>query len=535
MKKTANSLFLPVNGMLLFLALSCSVSVDRGPYPIEEDAALIHGKEKYLDSLRKSPPGPGAPNIILILADDLGKHDISLYDPSGVRTPQLEKLAAKGICYQRAYCSSSVCSPSRAGLLTGRYPQRFGYERQPMNRYAHSRLEYWVVDHLIDKGDMELIRTMSKPSREEMMRQGIPAGEILLSELFSAAGYSTAIMGKWHLGHEEAFLPNNSGFDRQFGFYEAFSRYVPPDNRDVVEHRHDYFANRHIWRQKRKGSCAIREDHRVVEDTAYLTFSIARRACRFMEEQRDHPFFLYLPFSAPHTPFQVPLEYYNRFPDEKDHNKRVYKGMIAALDDAVGMVTEQVAALGLEDNTLIVFASDNGGATYTEATDNGPLKAGKFSQFEGGIRIPMILSWPGRSPSGIESDLPVSLMDIFTTSTAAAGISLPADRALDGLDLLEPGMTPFTARPLFWRTDFNKSVMVFPWKLVWNERDGQHFLYRLDRDQGEKQDLSGIFTEKVKEMKELFLEWESEMKDPLWPGVMEFHFRIDGAYTGWAL
>ncbi|MCK4748947.1 MAG: sulfatase-like hydrolase/transferase, partial [Bacteroidales bacterium] len=331
---------------------------------------------------------------------------------------------------------------------------------------------------------------------------------------------------------------NNRGFHEQYGFYEAFTHYAPAGTLGIIDHRHDYFASKHIWRQKRKGSCAIRENNREIDETEYLTFSIAKRACNFMEENQGSPFFLYVPFSAPHTPFQVPVEYFNRFEHVTDQNKRVYYGMIAALDDAVGMILDRLDQLELTENTLVVFASDNGGATYTGATDNGILKAGKFSQFEGGINVPMLFSWKGNLPAGKEYIQPVSLMDIYVTCASIAGVQLPEDRVYDGINLM-PFLTGEdtlqTVRPLFWRTDFNKALRFNHWKMVWNDRDGQVFLYNLENDPGEQHNLAPDYPEKIIEFKQMFGKWESEMKDPMWPGVMEIRFDLDGESTLWAI
>jgi arylsulfatase A-like enzyme len=539
-KITMASRIIPLTcaALLGSLMVGCHVEVDPGPFPIETDQAMIAGKTRYLETIPVAGPADRLPSILLILVDDLGKYDISTYGPNGVATPALDSLACSGVRFESAYSTSSVCSPSRASLMTGRYQQRFGFERQPMNRYPINRMEYWIVDHFVNTEPMQLVSPMSNPGRKEIKKQGIPSSEVLLSEILSKRGYHTGIFGKWHLGYNEPFLPNRRGFEEQYGFYEAFSLYAPVDDPGIVNFRHDYFANKHIWRQKRKGTCAIRENDRVIDEPGYLTFTIAERACRFMEENQGSPFFLYVPFSAPHTPFQVPVEYAERFKQIEDLNKRVYSGMISALDDAVNMILVQLDHLGLSENTLVIFASDNGGATYTGATDNGILKAGKFSQFEGGINIPMIFSWKGHLPAGITFSEPVTLMDVYATCASVAGIGLPDDRVCDGIDLvplLAAEDATQSPRPLFWRTDFNKAVRLGPWKMVWNDRDGQLFLYNLENDPGEQNNLASGNSGKVKEIQQLFEEWESEMKDPMWPGVMEFRFDLEGESTLWAI
>ncbi len=521
-----------------FLLSGCaSVQVDRGPFTIEDHPSLIASKKAFLETVSESETRTGRPNILLIVVDDLGKNDMALYDPvHGVHTPHIDSMAASGVVFSRAYSSSAVCSPSRAGIFTGRYQQRYGFERQPMNRYSRNRAEYFFVDHFMNTDPMRLVNPMSKVPGDQIKKQGIPASEILIPEMLQASGYKTALCGKWHLGFEPPFIPNHRGFDYQYGFYEAFSLYAPVGSENIIDYRHDYFANKHIWRQERKGTCAIRVNDSVIAEDEYLTFGIARHSIDFMKQHRDEPFFLVSAFNAPHTPFQVPVEYYNRFANVKDENKRVYYGMIAALDDAVGMMMDSLKELGLEKNTLVIFVSDNGGATYTGATDNGDLKAGKFSQFEGGINIPMIMKWDGHLPGGTRYREPVILLDLFPTIAAAAGLPLPGDRKIDGVNLLQ--VLPDHKQPhesLYWRTDFNKAIETKKWKLLWNERDGQVFLYDLEKDPGEHVNEADAYPDVIKNLWELYKEWESQMVKPLWPGVMEFRFDIDGEVTWWAI
>jgi arylsulfatase A-like enzyme len=232
------------------------------------------------------------------------------------------------------------------------------------------------------------------------------------------------------------------------------------------------------------------------------------------------------------------VEYYDRFSRVEDENKKVYYGMISALDDAVEMIMEKLKEHELTEQTFIIFASDNGGATYTGATDNGILKAGKFSQFEGGINIPMIFTWKGVLPEGSVYSNPVSLMDVFTTTIAITGCDLPDNRKYDGINLIPYTLGDSLDLPhnfLYWRTDFNKAIRGKEWKLIWNDRDDQLFLYNLEKDPSELFDLSSLYKEKVEKLKNKFIEWENEMIDPMWPGVMQFRFNIDNETTWWAI
>jgi arylsulfatase A-like enzyme len=525
-------------GTILVMYSCFGIQVRENPIAIHPDPTLHTGKRDYLKQIAALTREDSLPSILVILADDLGKYDISTYNPEGVHTPAIDQLASQGIRFTRAYATSSVCSPSRVSMLTGRYQQRFGYERQPMNRYARNRLEYWFVDHFIDTYPMQLNGIMSSPPENEIEMQGIPESEILLSELLKKRGYRTAIYGKWHLGQHKQFLPTNRGFDEQYGFYEAFTLFAPEDDPDIVNYRHDYYANKHIWSQGREGSCAIRENEQVIEENEYLTFAIANRVCNFLDHKGDDPFFLYVPFSAPHTPFQVPRAYYDRFSHISDNNKRVYYGMISALDDAIAQITAKLEELNLTRRTLIIFASDNGGATYTGATDNGILNGGKFTQFEGGINIPMIVSGMGFLPEGRDIDYPVSLMDIFTTAASVAGCELPADRPYDGIDLI-PYLTDqgkaFQSREFIWRTDYNYALVFENWKFIWNTRDQQEYLFNLDKDPGERNNLSEEYPEKAQSYKDKILDWSREMKEPLWPGLMDFIFDNEGKLTLWAI
>lgn len=491
----------------------------------------IARKEEFLAETRKRDRHDAPrPNIVVILADDLGKTDISLYRDDAVPTPNIDAIAARGAVFMEAYASSAICSPSRAALLTGRYQERFGFETQPNNRYPRNRIEYYAYSTFMSMGDFRLSQLDSVPRNEDILLQGIPPSELTLSELLQAEGYATYIAGKWHLGHAEPFQPTQRGFDASYGFYEAFTLYAPEDDPNIVEYRHDYFANKHIWAQGRDGLCAIRRDEKIIDEKDYLTFAIADEGVEFVNSHKEEPFFLYLPFSAPHTPFQAPRAYYDRFSDVDDENKRVYYAMIAALDDAVGQVVEAIDGAGLTENTIIWFASDNGGATYTGATDNTPLNGGKFNHFEGGVNIPMAVQWPGVIPEGAVFNHPVSLMDIFATSAAITNAPLPADTQLDGADII-PHLTGETDTPphdaIFWRAGHMKAARVGDWKLILDTRTGRTYLYNLETDKSEKLNVAANHPEVVNEIKTRLNEWEATLAPPRWPHLAEHHFTIN--------
>lgn len=499
--------------------------------PILVDSSGLKGKVDYLKNLETSGIPKGGPNIVVIVADDLGKNDLQLYSSEGLDTPNINLLAKEGVVFTEAYSTSAVCNPSRAGMITGRYQQRFGNERQIMGRYARNKFEFFVFKTFVDTRPLQLIEPWYTASEEELQKQGLPVSEISLFEAFHAVEYKTACMGKWHLGYNEPYLPHNKGVDEFYGFYEAFSLYEPKGSKDIVNHKHRIFQNKVMWRQKRKGPSAIRRNGVEIEEKKYLTTRIAEEACQFIRSNSKDPFLLMVPFSAPHTPFQAPQSYVDRYLHVKDPNKRVYYAMIAALDDAIGEIMMQLKESGIEDNTLVVFCSDNGGATYTGATDNGDLKGGKMTNFEGGLNVPLIMKWHGILPAGSRYKRPVSLMDIFSTALAACDVPLPSGIPIDGVNLipfLNGARQDLPHEYLFWKTDFNKSLRYGNWKLILNTREDQMALYDLEKDKQEQYDVKGAHPEVVEHLLAKLTEWESELLPPLWPGVMEYEEEIDG-------
>mgnify|MGYP006292620121 CR=1 FL=1 len=529
-----------------FLALLLLPLANRR-HAISFNEEMIAKKEEFLAKVREREQTrvlngkqytEEPPNILIITADDLGLTDMSLYGGRHVDTPYMDAIGTEGVIFTDAYCTSPICSPSRASMLTGRYQQRYGYEVQPQNRYPRNRLEYYVFKFFIDTGNWVLVEQPEVPLKKDIAKQGLPPSEITLAELLGAGGYETGIIGKWHLGFNDPFIPNNRGFDYQYGFYEAFSLYAPVDNPDVVNYRHDYFANKHIWKQERKGPCAIRRNHEIIEEDEYLTDRIAEEAVRYLRDHRDDRFFLYVPFSAPHTPFQAPEKYVDMFSHVEDKNKRVYYAMIKALDDGVGTIMHALEELGLEENTIVMFASDNGGATYTGATENAPLKGGKFTNFEGGLSVPCMIRWKGVLPEGKLYEHPVSLFDFFSTAAAVTDMGLPDDRVYDGVDLIPYVTGEKQGKPhevLFWRAGYNKAVRKGPWKLIIDEKAGRTLLYNLEADRIEQNNLAEDHPDVVRELKQALLEWEKELIEPLWPRVMDYRYIIDGKEFMFAL
>lgn len=479
----------------------------------------------------------GAPNVIIIMADDLGKYEVSAYGGQHVKTPNIDQLLAEGLRFQNAYSSSPVCAPSRAGIMTGRYQQRYGFETQEMQFYPTNFIEYLSGKYLANTGDFVVKSKPVYPREWQIVKQGVPPTEVLLSELFKSYGYSTAWLGKWHLGHSKKHVPENRGFDYTYGFLGHSSLYTPEQGTPgYVAHIQDQFSAHHQWNTKRNGFATIRENGKSVVEEDYLTWAIKDKGIDWMTQHKDEPFFLYLSFNAPHVPFQAPLEYYCKWEVDAegnplDENHRVYYAMINAFDDAVGEVNQAVKDLGIEENTIIWFVSDNGGASYTGATENGPLKGGKMTHFEGGVNVPMGVKWPGVLPAGSVYEPSVSTLDIFVTSACQAQMTLPDDRVYDGVNLLPFLTSQVTDDPhseIFFRADHIEGMIQGNYKFVHSTRDNWIELYNLDLDKSEMQNLYDSVPDIYQEMYELHQLWQDELpKKPMWPRIMDKRFILE--------
>ncbi|MBE0646746.1 MAG: sulfatase-like hydrolase/transferase [Bacteroidales bacterium] len=523
--------------IIFFLLLAgCAVTTTSKEWKISWDKEKLAEKEKFLKGKRQEAIAKvhtSRPNVILIMADDLGKYDVSTYGATHIQTPNIDRIAAEGILFENAYVTAPICSPSRAAILTGKYPQRYGFESQPMEFYPSNIVEYSAGKNAGFLGDWRVVTLPSYPNEWEVAKQGIPLPETTLAELMQASGYKTAITGKWHLGAGKTQTPNQRGFDEQYGFYGAFSLYTPSQKSPGYQHFiQEDFSARYQWNMKRRSTAAIRKNNRVVTENDYLTFAIRDQAIGFLEANRDTSFFLYVPFSAPHVPFQAPQEYCNRFAHVKDPNKQVYYAMIAALDDAIGDILDKVKELGLEENTIIWFISDNGGASYTGATDNGPLKGGKLTYFEGGINVPFAMKWKGHLQEGTTFQPAVSALDIFATTTSQCGIGLQEATRIDGVDLvpyLKGDSTGIPHEKLFWRADHIRAVQTGEWKMMMSIRDKWLMLYNLKNDKSETIDLQYENPETLKRLLEYFEEWNSSLPSkPMWPRIMDRKFVFGG-------
>ncbi|MBW2061788.1 MAG: sulfatase-like hydrolase/transferase [Deltaproteobacteria bacterium] len=444
------------------------------------------------------------PNIVVILADDLGYCDTELYGCDRIPTPNIKSIAEKGVLFTDGYVTNPVCSPSRASFLTGRYQQRFGFE------YNTGPLRRDFSDGL-----------------------GLPLAEITLPDTLKKAGYTTGMVGKWHLGTRPKFHPIRRGFDEFFGFTFGGNMYIDPNRPDVRNYFRNGRTNMPDWNGRSRFNPIVR-GATVVEEEDYLTDAFTREAVAFIEHHHKEPFFLYVPYNAPHTPLQATLKYYNRFPHIKDERERIYAAMVSALDDGVGEILRKIRQHGLEKDTMVIFLSDNGCALYTKACSNLPLRLGKMAQFEGGVRVPFAMMWPGHMPAKRVYDSPVSALDIFPTTIAAANGEISTDSQVDGVNLLPYLNNKLHSAPheyLFWRNGPNWAVRKGNWKLF--AAEGHYWLYDLSKDLGEMTNLAEKQADVRKGLQAAFEKWNAQLKEPLWPPRGKVPVIIDGVSFKW--
>ena len=449
-----------------------------------------------------------APNVVVIFVDDLGYCDSELYGCDTVPTPNIKRIADGGVLFTDGYVTSPVCSPSRAGLLTGRYQQRFGHEFLPR----------------------------TGPENED----GLPAEEVTLADALGEAGYATGMVGKWHLGSAERFHPVNRGFDEFFGMATWGADYLDPTREDARIVRRAG-ANPAVAEPTNtpwpgRGNDTVMRGITPVQEDAYLTDAFTREAVEFINKHKSRPFFLYLPYNAVHGPLQVTQEYYDRFPHIEEEGNRIYAAMTSALDDGVGVVLDALEANGLEENTLVVFLSDNG-AGVSEVCSNEPLRLGKQTMFEGGVRVPFAMKWPARIAKGMVYQNPISALDIFPTAVAAAGGKLPTDGTIDGVDLIPYLNGSKSGRPhdkLFWRAGPIWAARDGDWKLIYAA--DRYWLYDLSTDIGEANNLAEQRPDIVKRIEASYAQWNAGNIDALWPsfGAKDLPaFSVDGVNVKW--
>lgn len=471
--------------------------------------------------------GERPPNVVLIVADDLGWNDLRFGGGSGagVATPHIDSIARAGVSFRAGYAANGTCAPSRAALMSGRYATRFGFEFTPTPG-GMSRIVPYLANRMPGRLRPVVRHDGAEPAFETL---GMPASEITLAELLKRAGYRTLHIGKWHLGGAHGMAPHEQGFDESLSL--ASLLYLPVDHPDVVNARQDFDPiDRFLWSAGKHA--ASWNGGPAFAPAGYVTDYYTDEAVKAIAANAERPFFLYLAHWAPHAPLQAAREDYDALAHIADHRLRVYAAMIRALDRGVGRVLDALRAHGLERDTLVFFTSDNGAPGYLGLPDlNRPFRGWKITFFEGGIHVPYFLKWPARIPAGATYDAPVHGFDIFATAAAAAGVPLPGDRTIDGVDLVpfvlgEREGVPHHA--LFWRSGHYQAARIDGWKLQVNERPpGTTWLFDLESDPTERHDLAAREPERVAAMRRALAAHAAEQLPSAWPSLTESPIAVD--------
>jgi len=440
------------------------------------------------------------PNLIVILADDMGYGDIGCYGSPDVPTPHIDSIAKNGTRFTDGYVSCAVCSPSRAALLTGRYQHRFGHE--------------------FNSGPLE---------REAEVGFGLPHGERILPQHLKPAGYRSMAIGKWHLGARKGFHPLERGFDEFYGFLQGGNDFITKATPGAIATG----ADGQDARIPAKRRDTILRGYDEVKEDRYLTDAFGDEAVKFIDRNKTNPFFLYLAPNAIHTPLHAVTRYVDRVAGIKNEKHRLLAAMTVALDDTVGAILAKLRETGLEKDTLVVFLSDNGCPEVTGAGTNGPLNGEKATYYEGGIRVPFLMQWPGRVPAGKVYSQPVVSRDLAPTFLAAAGVT-PNGVTFDGVNLvpfLNGRGTPHDA--LFWRGGKARTVRKGKWKLLeFGENISE--LYDLSSDLGETTNVAAKNPGVVKDLRAEWNKWNAQMKPAAWPPRYR-EITVNGVKLNWEL
>ena len=419
------------------------------------------------------------PNIIIIISDDQGYADVGFHGSKEILTPNIDRIAKNGVIFSQGYVSYAVCSPSRAGLITGRYQNRFGYTRNIL---------------LAPKDSL----------------MGLPISEQTLPEVLNNVDYKTKAIGKWHLGAHESLVPEKRGFDEFFGFLIGGHRYFPNDLtlNDLTE----------ASRQMDGYITKIYDNGKRVNTKKYLTEELSDNAVKFIEDNSEDPFFLYLSYNAPHTPLQATdtdLERNNHIDVEK---RRTYAAMVSSMDDGVGLILDKLEEKNISENTIVIFFSDNGGVEWYNFSDNGPLRGIKGDFFEGGIRVPFTMQWPKKIKPGIIYNKPIIALDVFATVVSAASAEKFIKNNIDGVNLIPYINGEINGSPhdyLFWKNPDKDIDVIRDNRYKYIRVKDDEYIFDLDNDLSEENNIISSSTPIYQKLKLKFKEWEKDMIDPV--------------------
>ncbi|MGV3540915.1 MAG: sulfatase [Rufibacter sp.] len=420
------------------------------------------------------------PNVIVIVSDDAGYADFGVYGGTEIPTPAINSIGEEGVVFTNAYVSASVCAPSRAGLLTGRYQQRFGFEHNLSTNPAKGFSQTDV---------------------------GLDPDERTVADEMKANGYKTIAIGKWHLGYDEKHFPLNRGFDQFYGFLQGSRSFFPYTKLSA----------------RKEGQALLANRQEVPEDSiTYLTDMLTQKATSFIKENKSAPFFMYLSYNAVHTPMNAQKDQMAKFAHIKDKDRRAYAAMMASLDEGVGKMLAALEQNGLEENTLVIFINDNGGAT-NNASDNGPMRGMKGSKWEGGVRVAFLMKWPAKLQGKHQFHQPVSSLDILPTSLAAANAPQTGSKKLDGVNLLPYLTKEVKGQPheaLFWKRGVAAAVREGKWKLI-RVTSNPVLLFNLETDVSETRNLATQEPQLVERLLGKLAAWEKDLSAPRWTSAYD--------------
>ncbi len=427
--------------------------------------------------------GQQKPNIILIISDDAGYADFGFQGSDVMKTPHLDQFAKTGMKFNQAYVTAAVCGPSRAGLMTGKYQQRFGYEENNVPGY------------------------MSLSCLEDN-QMGLPLDQKTLGDHMQSLGYKTGYIGKWHLGNADQFHPTKRGFDEFYGFRGGARSYYPFSDTNPNTRAEDFLE---------------RGFENYKESDKYLTEALAKETAMFIEKHQSAPFFVVLAFNAVHTPMHALEKDLEKFKGLKGKRKEL-AAMTLAMDRGCGIVFNKLSSLGLEKNTIVIFTNDNGGPSDTNASVNDPLSGTKANHLEGGIRIPFLIRWPGVIKENTTYNHPISTLDLLPTLYVAGGGKLVTLGDIDGKDLLPFANGTIQAPPhptLYWKKESRGAIRDGDFKLLrFPDRPAE--LYNINEDHAEKNNLAMKYPDKVRALYKKLFDWELTLKRPLWQLKREY-------------
>ena len=419
------------------------------------------------------------PNVIVIISDDQGYADVGFHGSKEIFTPNIDRIANNGVVFSEGYVSYAVCSPSRAGLITGRYQNRFGYTRNIL---------------LAPKDSL----------------MGLPLSEQTLPDVLNNVNYNTKAIGKWHLGAHESLVPERRGFDEFFGFIIGGHRYFPEDLtlNDLTKAR----------RQMDGYVTRIYDNGKRIDTKKYLTEELSDNAIKFIEDNSDNPFFLYLSYNAPHTPLQATERDLERNKHIEVEKRRTYAAMVSSMDDGIGLILDKLEEKKITDNTIVIFFSDNGGVEWYNFSDNGVLRGIKGDFFEGGIRVPFTMQWPKKIKPGITYDKPIIALDVFATVASAASAEKYIKNDIDGVDLL-PYLTGdkfgLPHEYLYWQNPDKDIDVVRDERYKYLRIKNDEYIFDLKKDISEETNIINSSKPIYDRLKSQFKEWEKGMIDPV--------------------